>query len=139
VTSHAPPAAEPRSGVLVVDDDLDIREIAQEVLEREGFAVTTARNGADALVRLESTPLPQLILLDLSMPVMDGAAFCERRAADPRLSAIPVVVFSAAADLGERVRHLAVEGYLCKPLRLDELLKTVTTYCRPVTTRSGGR
>jgi two-component system, chemotaxis family, chemotaxis protein CheY len=117
--------------VLVVDDDLDIREIVQEILEAEGFKVATARDGNDALVYLASAPPPGLILLDLSMPIMDGATFCLRRAGDPRLAAIPVVVFSAAANIAERVRALDIAGYVRKPLRMDELLKTVATFCRP--------
>ena len=82
--------------VLVVEDDLDIRQALMEILDEHGFAALGARDGAEALDLLSrATELPCLILLDLMMPVMDGASFREAQRKDPRLASIPVVVLSA--------------------------------------------
>jgi len=116
---------------LVVDDDRDIRESVQEILKDEGFEVATARNGVEALAYLRSSPPPVLVLLDLSMPVMDGATFCEEQQKDARLVSIPVIAFSAAANLAEKVRSMKVTGYLRKPLRLDDLLAAAKRFCEP--------
>ena len=80
--------------VLIVDDDADVHARLRTVLEREGWRVAEARNGAEALERVKTTR-PQLILLDLTMPVMDGFAFLHRLRALPDCADIPVVVLSA--------------------------------------------
>jgi CheY-like chemotaxis protein len=126
--SAATPAPLPRRQVLVVDDDRDIRETLRDLLELEGFPVAVARNGAEALERMRELR-PGLVLLDLFMPVMDGAEVCRRRQADPELGGIPVVVLSAAPDLDERLRTLRVSGHLEKPVRIESLLETVARYC----------
>jgi CheY-like chemotaxis protein len=115
--------------VLVVDDDRDIRETLQEVLEMEGYAVTTARNGAEALTQARAER-PSMILLDLFMPVMDGVEFRQRQLADPELADIPVVVVSAAAGLEARVASLGVAGHLEKPLKIDRLFEVVAQFSR---------
>jgi CheY-like chemotaxis protein len=117
--------------VLVVDDDREIRESVRQVLEDEGFEVATARDGGEALAYLRSFPRPGLVLLDLSMPSMDGATFCERKQGDAALASIPVVVFSAVASLAEKVGSMGVAGYLRKPLRLADLLATAIRFCGP--------
>ena len=119
----------PNASILIVDDDRDIRETLQEILEHEGHSVATARNGADALDRVRSDR-PELILLDLFMPVMDGAEFRRHQLADPAIADIPVIVVSAAAGLEDRVRAMAVAGFLEKPLQLDELFHVVDRYAR---------
>jgi CheY-like chemotaxis protein len=79
-----------------VDDDLDIREVLAEALEQEGFEVTTATNGLDALqVIRRMTTLPSVILLDLMMPIMDGYGFLEERRKDAQLTSIPVAIITA--------------------------------------------
>jgi CheY-like chemotaxis protein len=115
--------------VLVVDDDQDIRETIREVLEAEGYSVATAENGAAALERLRQVH-PQLILLDLTMPVMDGISFREEQMNDDSLSAIPTIVMSARTDPGKDAGPLLVRACLSKPLDLDELLGLVGHYCR---------
>ena len=111
--------------VLVVDDDIDLRETVRDILELDGLRVATANNGAEALAYMRANELPAVILLDLSMPVMDGAAFRTEQRADPALSAIPVIAFSAAASLAEKVRGLDFAAVLKKPVKLDSLLATV--------------
>ena len=76
--------------ILVVDDDPDTRNLLQLVLELEGYAVDTAANGLDALQRARQVR-PDVIVLDLMMPLMDGCGFRVAQLKDPRLAAVPVV------------------------------------------------
>jgi CheY-like chemotaxis protein len=117
--------------VLIVDDDKDIRDTIQELLEDEGYSVATAENGAEALERLRRVH-PQLILLDLTMPVMDGISFREEQMNSDSLAAIPTIVMSARADPGKDAGPLLVRACLGKPLDLEELLTLVAHYCRGV-------
>ncbi len=114
--------------VLIVDDDVDIRETVEEILASEGFEVATARNGAEALEKLREG-LPRLILLDLFMPVMDGVEFRRRQLADPALASVPTVVISAADALEHRVAAMHLTGALEKPLHLEVLMETVERFC----------
>jgi CheY-like chemotaxis protein len=117
--------------VLVVDDDHDLRETVRDVLELDGLRIATASNGEEALAYLRSdAPAPHMILLDLSMPVMDGATFRHEQRADPVLSSIPVVAFSAAASLADKVRDLEFAAVLKKPLQIQTLIATVRQFCR---------
>jgi len=103
--------------VLVVDDDQAIREVIAEVLRDEGYEVVCAENGEQALRELQRDP-PNLVLLDLMMPVMSGWELLEHLQASGELSRIPVVVVSAMNAPGAH-EHLA------KPIDLDSLLATV--------------
>lgn len=117
--------------VLLVDDDPAIRDSFQEVLEEEGFRVVTAVHGADALRQLQSLALPQLIILDLMMPVMDGWSFLQALRQHAALSVIPVVVLSARALSEHEATALKVALYLRKPVNMVSLLMIVESYCRP--------
>ncbi len=90
--------------------------------------MATAGTGADALARAR-LDRPRLILLDLFMPVMDGAEFRRLQLSDPAIAAIPVVVVSGAADAEERVGALAVAGHLEKPLQVEQLVAVVARHC----------
>ena len=103
---------------MVVEDEDSIREVTAAWLSDEGFAVTTACNGADALRQLRHA-WPDVIVLDLMMPVMDGWSFrAEQRAMGGAAAAVPVVVLSGA-------RELDAAAVLSKPFNLDEVLATV--------------
>jgi DNA-binding response OmpR family regulator len=114
---------------MIVEDEESIRELTAAWLAEEGFAVTTACNGADALRQLRHA-WPDVIVLDLMMPVMDGWAFAE---ACHQLTApveIPIVVVSASHGLVQTARHLrtfGVRAYLAKPFDLDLLTAIITT------------
>ncbi len=110
----------------MIDDDPDILEALSEILESEGFGTRRARNGLEALELLEPLP-PDLILLDLMMPVMDGCAFAERIRRRPDWAQIPVIVLSADQNIGGKARELGALGYLAKPFELSELLSLVQT------------
>ncbi len=116
------------SGILVVDDDADIRDSLRDALELEGYTVAVAANGRDAWESLRPEALPALILLDLMMPVMNGAEFLRLLRADDRLRSVPVVVVTAfGASAGSVVAES--QGLLPKPLDLEQLLRTVERYC----------
>ena len=116
----------PDAPILIVDDDDEIREVMRTVLEVEGYSVIEARDGREALETLHrGGPRPQLILLDLMMPVMDGQQFRETQRRDAQLSNIPVVLVSAFAPLDVHAESLGAAGYLQKPFELDTLLDVV--------------
>jgi CheY-like chemotaxis protein len=115
--------------VLIVEDDLDTREMLGRFLELEGYTVETAENGKRALERLGSGVGACVILLDLMMPVMDGWQFRQEQIRDATLADIPVIVVSAAGR--ERLERIHANAYLSKPVDLDELLGCVTQFCRP--------
>lgn len=115
-----------RRSVLVVDDDVDIRMTIRDVLEDEGFTVVCAANGREALdMLLRDERKPALILLDLSMPQMDGWIFCQEQQKVPRLAEIPVVLFSGRYDAAQAARSLNVAALMTKPLRFDGLVTLV--------------
>jgi CheY-like chemotaxis protein len=117
------------AGVLVVDDDADIREATQLVLENSGHRVLTATDGMQALEVLRaSDQRPCLILLDLMMPVMDGWRFRFEQQHDAALAPIPVVVLSGATDMHRSTTSLAAAEHINKPVSLDRLLATVRKY-----------
>jgi CheY-like chemotaxis protein len=113
--------------VLIVEDDADLREMMAQLLTLEGFNAATVSNGREALQYLEGGEAPELILLDLMMPVMDGWEFRRRQKADPEISQVPVIVLSAL-DQG-RAAGLDPEAFLKKPLDFDRLLQLVRHYC----------
>jgi CheY-like chemotaxis protein len=111
--------------VLVVEDDNAAREVAVLLLEGQGYAVTRARDGREALALLRGQPLPDLIVLDLWMPGMNGQQFREHQRTDPALAAIPVLVVSAVADDAEQDGALGEVGFLQKPVAPDDLFAAV--------------
>jgi CheY-like chemotaxis protein len=113
--------------VLVVDDDPDIRETLSELLDANGYEVLEAENGQIALDVLKSTPrFPCVVLLDLSMPVLDGREFLRRRASDPILRSIPVVVVSGSNQPADPIE--GIDGYLRKPVKFERLIEVIEHY-----------
>jgi two-component system, cell cycle sensor histidine kinase and response regulator CckA len=109
--------------ILLVEDDRAIREVLGGILEEEGYAVTTADNGRQALERLQTGPAPDLIVLDLRMPIMDGWQFRAAQKTDPALAAIPVLAISA--DGSAKAEAIDAAEYLRKPLSTDALLGAI--------------
>ena len=114
-------------GILVVDDDPDLREFLQLVLTSMGFEVTSAANGQEALDDMEDHD-PDLILLDMKMPVMNGWEFC--RALEGRDSRPPIVVITAAPDPAGRAAEVHAEGWLGKPFEYDDLEAIVRRFAK---------
>lgn len=117
--------------IMIVDDDVDIRETLHDILVSEGYQVVVAENGLQALqvLRAASGPLPRLILLDLGMPVMSGGEFRELQRGDPRWSAIPTVVITASGATEKTVEGLEPSAVLQKPFRVDALMAAVSRFC----------
>jgi two-component system, chemotaxis family, chemotaxis protein CheY len=115
--------------VLVVDDDPDILDAVCEILEAEGYRVSRARNGREALERVELEQ-PAVILLDLMMPVMDGSAFAQALRCRPRHRGIPIVLLTAAGSQQKAVA-MGASGYLAKPFEIEMLLSYVAGLTRP--------
>ena len=118
--------------VLVVDDDGDVRASMVEALEGHGYRVATASNGERALEQLKRGLNPRVVLLDLHMPVMDGATFCAQVSEDPRLRVIPVLLLTSDSEEAERLTRQGAAGYLPKPLQVDSLLAQVKKLTAPV-------
>lgn len=116
--------------ILVVDDDLYIREMLGELLRDEGFTVATARHGGEALDYLRAAARPPcVILLDLMMPQMNGWEFRAAQREDAALARIPVVTMSAHADLLRPAATLDVAAHLAKPISLPDLFATLERCC----------
>ena len=107
--------------VLVVDDEPDVREAFAMLLGLKGYRVVEAENGRDALDVMQQQR-PRAVVLDLTMPVMDGWTLRRHMKEDPRLAAVPVIVVSGVADVGPELNDCAV---LKKPVDTDRLLKAL--------------
>jgi len=116
--------------VLVVEDDLEIRESLMEILEENGYEPVGAANGHEGLDKLRTShEQPCLILLDLMMPVMDGRMFRQEQLRRPELADIPVVVLSAYRNVAEETKDMHVASFLKKPMKLDDVLGVVRQHC----------
>ena len=109
--------------LLVVEDDADIRETLDGLLSMEGFHVIGCSNGREALDWLHRSPKPDVILLDLMMPVMDGWQFRVAQKHDPELATIPVVALSA--DATAKAAAIDADAYLKKPVEYETLIDTI--------------
>lgn len=114
--------------VLIVDDQEDARETMAELLEYAGHDVATAANGQEALTYLRGHSRPQLILLDLMMPVMNGWEFRRQQLADTGLADIPVAVVSGADRVEQKEAAFGAVTFFVKPVDIDSLLQTVAGY-----------
>ena len=116
--------------ILLVDDDEDTRGGIAELLRLDGYRVTEAGNGQEALDSLHEQRRPCLVLLDLQMPRTSGWEFRVLQQRDREVADIPVVVLSAREDAELQVKHLGVAGFLAKPLDFDQLVETIQRTCR---------
>ncbi len=118
----APVSTQPM--VMIVDDSLTVRKITSRLLQREGFAVSTAKDGVDAL-QLLAEQTPDVILLDIEMPRMDGFEFAKTIKGDARFASIPIIMITSrtAEKHRNRAAELGVDMFLGKPYQEDELLK----------------
>ena len=125
------------SGVLVVEDDVDILRALVQVLEDEGYAVRTAGNGQIALdtLRAPGAQRPCVILLDLMMPVMDGWAFRAEQLRDATLAQIPVIVLTADGSAAHKGYLMDGARVLKKPIDLDTLLNALGSHVPQPLTR----
>ncbi len=117
--------------VLVVDDDHEIREVMDVVLGTAGFDVKLASEGGEALALLRSGLRPNVIVLDLMMPGMNGWQFRSEQIKDPQIAAIPVVVLSGDGNVADKATRLSATGILRKPVELATLVDTISQACAP--------
>ena len=116
--------------ILVIEDDTSIRDLLSEILESEGYIVTSAVNGLEGLKCLQSDVIPDLILIDLMMPVMDGYSFRTEQLKNPIWSKIPTVVMSAEANAKDKMKNFSITAFLSKPVELETILKTVAIFSK---------
>jgi CheY-like chemotaxis protein len=124
----------PRAHVLLVEDDEDTREVLRLILEADGSDVAVARDGIDALNRIDQLrqqdpSAPSVIVLDYMMPRCSGPQFRQRQLADPQIADVPVILVSAVSDLPSRAALLPPFAILQKPIDPDELTAVVREAC----------
>lgn len=112
--------------ILVADDEPDLLQIMRETLEREGFRVDTAVDGADALSQIRANP-PDIAVLDLRMPALDGFGVCRELRKDPIYEHLPVIILSASGTRDSKVEglNLGADDFITKPVDIVELLARV--------------
>lgn len=113
----------PRQKVLIVEDNADVRRLYAIGLNQHGFEVKLAANGAEALDRIESEK-PDLILLDLMMPIMDGWELIQKVNPTDQCAYIPVVVVTGVSERGDRA-HPCIVGWLSKPATIEEVVRSI--------------
>ena len=115
--------------ILLVEDDAAIRQVVADGLALEGYQAEGVSNGREALDWLEREGPPAVVVLDLLMPIMNGAQLLEKLRADPRWAAVPAVLMSAAMPVREALPR--ADAYLVKPFNFSELVATVARWCPP--------
>ncbi|MFI4914594.1 MAG: response regulator, partial [Steroidobacterales bacterium] len=140
---RAPPAVvrdktDRRTFVLIVDDSITVRRVTQRLLERNGMRVLTARDGMDAVALLQDN-VPDIILLDIEMPRMDGYEVAAHVRNDPRLRDIPIIMITSRVGEKHRARaiELGVDDYLGKPYQESQLIDAIAPLV--AARRSGAR
>lgn len=118
--------------VLIVDDDEDMQALLQAALKKEDYQVVTAEDGLVALEELEKSS-PDLILLDLMMPRMDGYAFVEELRQRGLQSSIPIIVLSADVSARQKVDQIGADGYIAKPFDVLDLLGEISQFMHYLT------
>lgn len=109
--------------LLIVEDEVVIRDTLTELVSKDGREIVTASDGQEALERLAEIPRPCLILLDLMMPRMNGWEFLQRKSADPLIAEIPTIVLSGSGRPAGAVHQLA------KPVDVERLMALIDQYC----------
>ncbi len=125
-TASLGPDASPR--LMLVDDDFILRAHLAELLMLEGYSVTCAADGAEALRRLAHEPLPSLILVDIMLPRMDGVAFRREQLRTPGLRDVPTIALTAAKNV-EGLQSLGFIEVMRKPVSFDHLTETLARFC----------
>ncbi len=118
-----------RKDILVVDDTLANLRLLTQMLSNHGYRVRPVTDGAQALLTARSVP-PDLILLDIRMPGMDGYEVCERLKSDPLTQSIPIIFLSALGETEDKVKAFSMGGvdYVTKPFQVEEVIARVQTH-----------
>lgn len=116
--------------ILIIEDEVDIRLALEEALTLEGYDVILAANGDEGLKCLEGATVPHLILLDMTMPVMDGVEFRKRQLSNPRHAQIPTLLMSAGTETAKQAEFMNLSGHIKKPMDIDQLMDGVEKFAR---------
>ncbi len=111
-----------------MDDEKDILEAFRHILERKGFEVLTALDGAEAIRLVEKEPFPDLIVLDVQMPDMNGYTFMFELYREEKRRNIPVIVVSAFSEMQPIFAHRGIKDYVVKPVNPDELIEKIKKF-----------
>lgn len=114
--------------VLIVEDDLDLRTALGDLFTLEKISFALARDGQEALALLADKPLPNVILLDVRMPAINGLEFRRRQLEHPLWSKIPVIVVSADRSIASLSRTMKVDAFLQKPVDIPRLLELIARW-----------
>jgi CheY-like chemotaxis protein len=119
----------PRHSILVIEDDITLLKLVVEVLTTAGFKTRTARNRAEINAEINKVPLPDLLLLDVTLPDADGFQILERLRSVPKLSKMPVIMMTARSDVTDITHGLSLnaDGYVTKPFKINALISAVGT------------
>jgi DNA-binding response OmpR family regulator len=120
-----------RKKVLLVDDEKDYREILAQTLKRRGYEVAACEDGETALARLPEFA-PDIVLLDVNMPGIDGFEVCRRIRSDPKFGTVPILMITVQSGDEDTVQGLSIgaDGYLAKPFSSEELLARIGALLR---------
>ncbi|MGH7913633.1 MAG: response regulator [Candidatus Binataceae bacterium] len=110
--------------ILIVDDEIGILEVLESILDDAGFKVISAINGKEALTRLQET-IPDLVIVDFMMPLLDGEGVIKAMRANDRLRAIPVILASALPERAVRQRCITYQSFLRKPFKIERLMEEI--------------
>jgi CheY-like chemotaxis protein len=113
--------------ILLIEDKAVIRRALAELFTIEGFETDEAENGMEALRLLVDAQLPDLILIDLMMPIMDGIEFRKEQLRDPRLARIPTILLSASDEVLGKQMEVSFDDYIRKPPNVTRMLETIST------------
>ena len=130
--STSPAPSTTRLRVLVIEDERDLVDVLKYNLDREGYDTIIAHDGLEGL-RKAQTLLPDLILLDITMPEMDGYQICKFIKQNRETRRVPVVMLSGKDGFFDKLRgrFAGSDGYITKPFQTEDLLQVASRYCRP--------
>lgn len=129
IGGRVPPRDGEKHVVLVVEDDVALARLLEEVLGKAGFGTRIARNKGEINVEFNRPPMPDIMLLDVSLPDADGFNILERIRANPRIAKLPVIMVTGKSEVTDVARGLAAgaDGYVTKPFKMSGLVAAVNT------------
>ena len=118
-----------RHGIFIIEDDKALTELVGEVLAKAGFLTRFAKNRAEINAEFNKSPLPDLVLLDVSLPDADGFQILERIRSNPKIKALPVIMMTGKSEVTDVARGLTLgaDGYVTKPFKISGLVQAVNT------------